>query len=99
MGILFFVALWLNAFPVKNGISAVYSPRELIAKWKMDHKKHYRVEVGTYCEVHDKPSLSNSTDFRIHEGIALGPRRNLQGSVNSLMSNDLYTSHFFYEFH
>ena len=38
--ILYFIALWLNAFPVKNGISAVYSPREMIIRWKMDYKKH-----------------------------------------------------------
>ena len=28
--ILYFVALWVNAFPVKNGISTVYSPQKLI---------------------------------------------------------------------
>ena len=62
----------MNAFPVRNGISAVYSPQELITRWKMDYKKHYRVEVGTYCGVHNKPHSSNSTVSRTHEGIALG---------------------------
>jgi hypothetical protein len=79
--ILYFIALWLNAFLAKNGISAVYSPREMIIRWKMDYKKHCRVEVGTYCEVHDEPSPSNSTVSRTHDGIALGPTGNLQGSV------------------
>ncbi len=28
--LIYFVILWLNAFPAKNGISAVYSPQELL---------------------------------------------------------------------
>ena len=79
--ILYFVVLWINAFPVKNGISTVYSPYELIIRWKMDYKNHCRVEVGTYCEVHNEPSPSNTTEPRTHEGTALGPTRNLQGSI------------------
>jgi hypothetical protein len=79
--IVYFTTLWLNAFPVRNGISTKYSPRELILRWKMDYKKHCRVLVGTYCEVHDEPSPSNTMISRTHEGIALGPTGNLQGSV------------------
>jgi hypothetical protein len=33
----YFMVLWLNAFPVKNGILAVYSPRELLVQWRMDY--------------------------------------------------------------
>jgi hypothetical protein len=36
----YFMVLWLNAFPVKNGILAVYSPRELLVRWQMDYSKH-----------------------------------------------------------
>jgi hypothetical protein len=78
---IYFVTLWLNAFPVNNGISTKYSPRELLLRWKMDYKKHCRVEVGTYCEVHDEPNPSNTMIRRTHEAIALGPTGNLQGSV------------------
>ena len=39
------------------------------------------MEVGTYYEVHDEPSPSNSTESRTHEGIALGPTRNLQVNI------------------
>ncbi len=35
----YFIVLWLNAFPVKSGISATYSPRELILRWQLDYKK------------------------------------------------------------
>ena len=47
----------------------------------MDYKKHCRVQVGSYCEVHNEPSPSNTMVSRTHEAIALGPTGNLQGSV------------------
>ena len=53
----------------------------------MDYKKHCRVEVGTYCEVHDKPSPTNNMVSRTHEAIALGPTGNLQGSVKFFCIN------------
>ncbi len=56
----YFMVLWLNAFPVKNGILAVYSPREMLVRWRMDYSKHCRVLPGTYCEVHDEPSSLNT---------------------------------------
>ena len=40
MEFIYFVVLWLNAFPAKSGISATYSPRELLVRWKLDYKKH-----------------------------------------------------------
>ena len=77
----YFAVLWLNAFPVKNGISSTYSPRELLVRWKLDYEKHCRVLPGEYCEAHDEPSPSNTMEWRTHEAIALGPTGNLQGSV------------------
>ncbi len=55
----YFILLWLNAFPVKTGVSLIYSPRELLVCRQLDYKKHCRVLPGTYCEVHDEPSPSN----------------------------------------
>jgi hypothetical protein len=43
MDFIYFVVLWLNAFPAKSGISATYSPRELLVRWKLDYKKHCQV--------------------------------------------------------
>ncbi len=80
----YFTVLWLNAFPVKTGISSTYFPREILVRWRLDYKKHCRVLPGTYCEVYDKPDPSNSMVGHTHEGIALGPTGNLQGSVNFL---------------
>jgi hypothetical protein len=39
----YFIVLWLNAFPVRTGILAWFSPRELLVQWQLDYKKHCRV--------------------------------------------------------
>jgi hypothetical protein len=78
---IYFVILWLNAFPVKSRISQTISLRELLMRWRLDYKKHCRVQPGTYCEVHDEPVPTNTMAWRSHEAIALGPTGNLQGSV------------------
>ncbi len=72
--------LWLNTFPVQSGVSAVYSPQELLVRWRMDYKKHCHVVPSTYCKVHDEPLLSNMMMARTHEAIAMRPTGNLQGS-------------------
>jgi hypothetical protein len=75
------VILWLNAFLVKSGISQTISLQKLLMRWRLDYKKHCRVQPGTYCEVHDEPVPTNTMAWRSHEAIALGPTGNLQGSV------------------
>jgi len=82
-----FMVLWLNAFPVKNGLSSMFSPRELLVRWRLDYTKHCRVLPGTYCEVHDEPLPSNTMTPRTHEAIAMGPTGNLQGSVKFFCLN------------
>jgi len=69
----FMVVLWMNAFPVKSGVSDKISPRELLLRWRLNYKKHCRVEPGTYCEVHDEPTPTNTMTPQTHEAIALGP--------------------------
>ena len=81
IGFIYFMVLWMNAFPVKSGILQTFSPRELLVRWRLDYKKHCRVLPGTYCEVHDEPVPTNTMVPRTHEAIALGPTGNLQGSV------------------
>ncbi len=71
---IYFGVLWLNAFPVRSGISSMHLPRELLVRWKLDYKQHCRVLPGTYCEVHNQP-------MRAYAAIVLGPIGNLQGSV------------------
>jgi hypothetical protein len=78
---IYFMVLWMNAFPVKSGVSDKISPRELRLRWQLNYKKHCRVEPGTYCEVHDEPTPMNTMAPRTHAAIALGQTGNLQGSV------------------
>ncbi len=78
---IYFVILWHNTFLVKTWILSCFLPRELLVGWKLDYKKHCRVLPGSYCKVHDKPSLSNTMVPCTHKAIALGPTGNLQGSV------------------
>ena len=81
MEIIYFMVLWLNAFPVKTGVSSVHSPRELLVRWKLDYAKHCRVLPGTYCDVHNKPLPTNSMTPCMHACIVCGPTGNLQESV------------------
>ena len=78
---IYFDTLWLNAFLVKSGVSETFSPREILLRWRMDTKKDCIVLPGSYCEVHDEPNPYNTTVSCTHEGIALGPTGDLQGSV------------------
>jgi hypothetical protein len=78
---IYFIVLWLNAFLVKSRISSTFSPCKLLVRWKLEYKKHCQVLPGMYCEVHLKPSPSNTMTPCTHEAIALGPTGNLQGSV------------------
>ena len=32
---IYFVTLWLNAFPVKSGVSETFYPREILLCWRM----------------------------------------------------------------
>ena len=42
--LIYFIVFWLNAFPVKNGISQKFSLRELVLRWQLDIKEHYPVK-------------------------------------------------------
>ncbi len=81
IGFVYFVVLWLNAFPVRLGVSATYLPRELVMRQKLDYKKHCQVLPGSYCKVHDEPVPTNTMVARTHACIALGPTGSLQGTI------------------
>ena len=79
--LVYFMVLWMYAFPVKSRVSDKILPRELLLQWRLNYMKHCRVEPGTYCEVHDERTPTNTMTPQTHEVIALGPTGNLQGSV------------------
>ncbi len=37
---IYFIVLRLNVFPLRTGVSATYSPRELLIRWRLDYKKN-----------------------------------------------------------
>ena len=66
---------------MKSGVYETLPLREILFRWMMDAKKYCKELPGSYCEVHDEPNPTNTTVSRTHEGIALVPTGNLQGSV------------------
>ncbi len=86
MEFLYFIVLWLNTFPARNGIWATYSPRELLICWKLDYKKHCRVLPGTYCETHDEPVPMNTMTPWTHACIVYRPTVIYKGVLNSFAS-------------
>mmetsp|Transcript_11190 Transcript_11190/g.23599 ORF Transcript_11190/g.23599 Transcript_11190/m.23599 type:complete len:168 (+) Transcript_11190:1091-1594(+) len=77
---MYHVMMWLNGFPARNGVSAKFSPREIVTQVRLDYNKHCRVPFGTYCEVHEHPNPLNTMTARTKPTIALGPTGNAQGT-------------------
>ena len=80
---MYFVVLWLNAFPVQTEVLAIHSPHELLVRWSLDYKKHCRVIPGRCCKVHNESLPSDRMTAQMHEAIAVGPTGNLQEVLNS----------------
>ena len=38
--LIYFVMMWINAFPADNGVSENFSPHKIVAGLKMDYTKH-----------------------------------------------------------
>ncbi len=78
--LLHFVVMWLNNFPVANGISSTYSPHEIITRHRLDYKRHCRAPFGAYCEAHEENTPTNDMTTRGCPSICLGPTGNIQGT-------------------
>ena len=76
-------ALWLNMFPPKGGIGSV-SRRTLMTGIRLDYKKHCQLTFGSYVQVHEEPTPTNSPEARTIRSITLGPTGNLQGGYKCL---------------
>ena len=79
--LIYFIVFWLNAFPVKSGVSKQFSPQEIILRWQLDIKKHCQVMFGEYYEVHNELDPTNTQVPRTHEAFSLGPTGISQGTV------------------
>ena len=58
--LVYFLALWINSFPSKVGVSSTYSPQEIFTVQKLDYKKHCQLDFGEYVEVDHGPATYNS---------------------------------------
>ena len=64
-------AAWINMFPHKDYVSHRLSPRTIVTGLEVYFKTYCRVPFGAYCEVHDKPKISNTETSRTTPAIAL----------------------------
>ena len=82
--LLHFITMWLNNFPIINGVSAEYSPREIILHHRLSYKYHYRAPFGAYYETHEDKEPTNSMRSQSLPTICLGPTGNFKGSYQFL---------------
>jgi hypothetical protein len=85
--IVFIAVKLLNYFPTKGGISETLSPKTIMSGEQLDYKKHLRLQIGQYCQVHEEENPRNSQVARTRGAISLGPSGNLQGGHKFLALN------------
>jgi hypothetical protein len=69
--LLHFITMWLNNFPVSNGVSADFSPREIILCHCPSYKYHCRAPFSAYRETHEDNESTNSMQSRALPTICL----------------------------
>ena len=55
--LIYFVVHWLNAFPVKSGVSETLSATAIVTGTSPDYKKYYRLKFGYYVQMYEKINL------------------------------------------
>jgi len=58
--IVFHAVKLLNFFPTKGGISDTLSPKTIMSGEMLNYKKHLRLQLGQYCQVHEEDTPRNS---------------------------------------
>ena len=74
--------MWLNAFPIRSGITGGFSPRELMTEMTVDFTGDCNVNFGACFEASADAIITNNDSEQTHSCIALGPSGNIQGSIN-----------------
>ncbi len=77
--LIYHVVLWLNAFPMKSGVSRTLSPRKIVLRHNLKFAKHCKAPFGSYCEFHNEPVPTNMMVSCTSPAIVLGPTGNIQG--------------------
>ena len=79
-GLVRFVILWLNAFPLTDGLTTTLSPRTIMTRRLLDFKMVCRIPFGAYAQIHKNNTPLNNTEApRTLGAISLGPTGNVQG--------------------
>ena len=73
----------LNYFPVKGGVSAHYSPHQIIKKRNKSFKQECRLPLGTYVQAYEDHQIKNDNKARTINAIYL---RGLPKGRHELMS-------------
>ena len=75
-----FQVLWLNAFPVKFGVSATISLRTIMTQKLIDYNIYCQIPFGAYVQIHESNDPTNDTEaLRTLAAVSLGPTGNRQG--------------------
>jgi hypothetical protein len=77
----------LNFFPMKGGISHSLSWKTIMSGETLGYKKHWSLQVGQYCVVHEEDTPHSSQHPRTKGAILLGPSGNLQGGYMFMAMN------------
>ena len=52
---------WMNALPVKNGVSKTHSPRTIVTEQQVDFNQYCWIEPGAYVQTHEEHDNSMRT--------------------------------------
>ncbi len=58
--LIYYVLLWMNAYPTKSGVSMMLSTLKIIYRHKLNFVKHCKAQFGTYCKAHNEPTPTNT---------------------------------------
>ena len=70
--------MWINADPNENGISQVYSPREIITGKMLEYDLHFKAKVGQYVHTHIEQDKTKRIQIPTFLGMYLGPTGNIR---------------------
>ena len=72
----------MKLLPAINEVSGKYFTREIVTGSQLDFKKNYKLAFGSYVKAKNDQKVTNNTNPRTHECIALGPTVNMKGTYN-----------------
>jgi hypothetical protein len=89
------VVHYLNIFPWNYGVSTELSPETIMTGFPLPDYNKLKIEFGSYAQLFDVPSPSNTPQSHTHGAIALGATGNAGGAFYflSLVSGEILSRH------